>query len=200
MKGSLLKTAFFVVLLTGISAAGAYGQFTISGGFALSRVNAESDGITVEGSVGIGGNVYVDYLLPINIPLSLGGEIGIDSSSLETNTDDIRVLAIPILARAAYHFDLFPKFDLYVVGKIGFAIGRITDGPKNVTDAFDSAAGFAFGIDAGAAYYFTSLVGVFAEVGFDDYMIKAKFKESGGSYSIKTPFYRFITFGLSFKK
>jgi hypothetical protein len=152
--------------------------------------------------------VYLDYLLPINIPLSLGGEIGVDSSSLGLGEDedgnaleDIKVLAIPILLRAAYHFDLFPKLDLYVVGKVGFAFGSVTSGPKAIKDALDSIRGFAFGFDVGAAYYFTSFVGVFIEGGLDDYMLKAKFKDYGyGAITLDTPFYRFVTIGLSFKK
>jgi hypothetical protein len=147
----------------------------------------------------LGRNLYVDYLLPINIPLSLGGEIGVDTSTFGTGTDENSVLAVPILLRAAYHFDLFPKLDLYVVGKLGYAIGKITSG--SVKDEVDSAGGFAFGIDVGVAYYFSSSFGVFAEAGLDDYMIETKIKDFGfGSFSIDTPFYRFATFGISFKK
>jgi hypothetical protein len=153
--------------------------------------------------MGIGGNLYVDYLLPINIPLSLGGEIGVDTSTIDDGFDKDGVLAVPILLRAAYHFDLFPKLDLYVVGKLGYAIGKITSGP--LKEYVDSAGGFSFGIDVGVAYYFSSSFGVFAEAGLDDYMIETKITESipyvgSFSYTVDTPFYRFATFGLSFKK
>jgi hypothetical protein len=101
MRKSLLKAAAFLLLSTGI-AASAWAQITISNGFALSNMAAKihgwSGGIT--GNVGVGSNVYIDYLLPINIPLSLGGEIGIDGSSFTTNgwnSSKDNLLAIPIL-------------------------------------------------------------------------------------------------------
>ncbi|MDR2537208.1 MAG: hypothetical protein LBC46_02770, partial [Treponema sp.] len=70
--------AVFLALLAGISAAGAYAQITVSGGFALSNMEAKGTssygaGQSIEGDIGIGGNIYLDYLLPINIPLSIGG-------------------------------------------------------------------------------------------------------------------------------
>jgi hypothetical protein len=97
---------------------------------------------------------------------------------------------VPILLRVAYHFDLFPKLDLYLVGKIGGAIGTITSGP-DVT-SFDSAKGFAFGIDIGTACRLTPVFGLFGETGFDSYMIESKFTYSN-SYTVDTPFYRFLT-------
>ncbi|MDR1108577.1 MAG: porin family protein [Spirochaetaceae bacterium] len=196
---SFLKTAAFLVLLAGISASGAFAQITVSGGFALSKMDAKSSGQSVEGDIGVGGNIYLDYLLPINIPLSLGGEIGVDSSSITEGGATDNVLAIPILLRAAYHFDLNPKLDLYLVGKIGYTLGFITSGPSK--EYLESAGGLAIGFDVGVAYYFTSFIGVFAEGGFDDYMVKSKFSFSGGySWTIDTPFYRFITLGISIKK
>jgi hypothetical protein len=194
-RNTFLKAVVVLVLLAGVSVTGAFAQITVSAGLALSRVSAEAPGYSLDGKMGIGGNVYLDYLLPINIPLSLGGEIGVDTSTLFDAPYEDRVVAIPILLRVAYHFDLFPKLDFYVVGKLGYAIGTITSGPDE--EYLDSAGGFAFGIDVGAAYYFTSFVGVFAEAGIDDYMIETKFTTG---LKVDTPFYRFLTFGLSFKR
>jgi hypothetical protein len=190
--------AVFVALLAGISAAGAYAQITISGGFALGRVDANGLGVHLEGSTGLGANIYLDYLLPINIPLSLGGEIGVDTSSLSGEGDTMTAMAVPILLRAAYHFDLLPKLDLYAVGKLGYAIGFVTAG--TVQQNFDSAGGFATGIDVGVAYYFASAFGAFIEVGFDNYRIESKFSSGIYSQTIDTPFSRFFTVGLSFKR
>jgi hypothetical protein len=193
-RNSFFKRAVFLAALTSLSISGLYAQITISGGFALSTMAAKgSPG--VEGSVGIGGNIYLDYLLPINIPLSLGVEVGADSASLTFQGEEDKVLAIPLLVRAAYHFDFFPKLDFYLVGKLGYTFGFLTSGPDK--DGFDRAGGVAFGVDAGAAYYFTSVLGVFAEVGFDGYMAKSKFS---GGFTVDTPFYRFLTLGISFKK
>jgi hypothetical protein len=196
-KKSFLKLVVFLALLTGVS-TGAFAQLTISGGFALSAVKAEAEGRTYDGRVGVGGNVYFDYLLPISIPLSLGGEIGIDSATVGESTWEDKVLALPLLLRAAYHFDLNPKLDLYLVGKLGYVIGFIADGPDK--EYFKSAGGFGFGIDVGAAYYFTSVFGIFAEGGFDGYLVKTKLEDGGYSLTIDTPFYRFLTFGISFRK
>ncbi|MDR2211625.1 MAG: porin family protein [Spirochaetaceae bacterium] len=193
-KKNFLFAAVFFALFAGFG-AGAHAQVTISGGFALSKV--------VDGTIGTGGNIYVDYLLPIGIPLSLGGEAGFDTAKVEvdfgTITEEGRVMAIPFLLRVAYHFDWFPKFDIYLVGKAGGVYG--------FTDYSDEepGVGFAFGVDLGVAYYFTQRVGIFAEAGFDDYIItsKAGVRTAGGygveTETIKTPFYRLATVGLSIK-
>jgi outer membrane protease len=163
--------------------------------------------------------VYLDYLLPISVPLSLGFEVGIDSASTSASDgykDDI--LAIPLLVRVAYHFDLMPRLDLYAVGKIGYAFGSWSgdtydwlnenDGVNNRGYKTTGPSGFAFGFDVGAAYYFTSTIGAFIEAGFDRYSLNA---ETTGEYNdddygwtsekLKTelPFSRFLTFGISTK-
>ena len=209
----MAKKGFLAVILAVLAAGAASAQVTISGGFALSYLNADfsSEGGTysVEGDIGAGGNIYLDYLLPISIPMSLGIEFGIDSSSFKDEGTKDTVLAIPILLRAAYHFDLHPKFDLYLVGKIGLAFG-IWSG--DLRDALDKAGvtinpdppmGVGFGFDVGAAYYFMPRFGVFAEGGFDGYMLKSKIEfpanYGGGSANLDAPFYRFFTIGLSTK-
>ncbi|MDR3325036.1 MAG: outer membrane beta-barrel protein [Spirochaetaceae bacterium] len=206
-----LRAAAAALLLTGLTAGvsaqdqddggsqgGGGSQITISGGIALSTMsasvtskggqNATQPG--VEGGVGVGGNIYLDYMLPVSIPLSLGVEIGFDKASVKDVNGSIGVAAIPLLVRAAYHFDLFPKFDLYLVGKLGGAVGTITNSPY-------VPSGFAFGIDVGAAYYFSSSVGVFAELGFDDYMLSVEYGPYNYTYNL--PFYRFFTAGISIK-
>ena len=201
-RKSLLKAAAVLFLLIGLT-AGAYAQITISGGIAGSMMNADAGGYSIDGDAGVGGNVYVDYLLPISIPLTIGGEIGVDSSSFSVGGMKDTVLAIPLLGRVAYHFDLMPKLDLYIVGKIGLAFG-VWNG--DFKDAAESAGadikmpiGFAFGFDVGAAYYFTSTIGAFAEIGFDDYMLSSKVSGGGYDTTVKAPFYRFFTAGLSVK-
>jgi hypothetical protein len=196
-RKSFLRTVVFVVLLAGVS-TGAFAQLTISGGFALSSVKAEAEGRTYKGELGLGANVYFDYLLPIGIPLSLGGEIGIDSATIGEESWRDTVLAVPLLLRAAYHFDLDPKLDLFLVGKLGYVVGAIVEGPDK--EYFKSAGGFGFGVDIGAAYYFTSLFGAFIEAGVDGYLTESKFNVSGTDLTVDTPFYRFVTVGLSFRK
>ncbi|MDR0655007.1 MAG: porin family protein [Treponema sp.] len=194
-----MRTIVFLALLAGVS-TGAFAQFTISGGFALSTMTAELEGLdySVEGGVGVGGNVYLDYLLPISIPLSLGFEIGVDSATIGIGDWEDKVLAIPLLLRTAYHFDLMPKLDLYAVAKIGYVIGALVDGPDK--EYFKSSGGVGFGIDVGAAYYFTSIFGLFGEAGFDGYMLETKLEGYGTEFSFNTPFYRFVTIGVSVRR
>jgi hypothetical protein len=153
----------------------------------------------MEGDVGIGGNIFVDYLLPISIPLSLGVEVGVDTSKITQGGLEDTVLAIPILARVAYHFDIMPKLDLYVVGKIGYVAGIWTGDNKDYFENYNLSikepGGFGFGFDVGAAFYFTPTVGIFGEGGFDNYMLEAKVE----TVKVKMPFYRFLTVGLSLK-
>lgn len=184
-------------------AASSYGQVTVSGGLAVSQATLDYQGYSNDGELGIGGNVYVDYLLPIQVPLSLGGEIGIDTSTFKNSGYKDTVLAIPLLVRAAYHFDLFPKIDLYVVGKAGYVFGVWSGDTKDYLESqggkMEAEGGIAFGFDVGAAYYFTPILGVFAEAGFDRYDGRAKQTVGGGTYKADAPFNRFFTVGISAK-
>ncbi|MDR2072603.1 MAG: hypothetical protein LBP60_04120 [Spirochaetaceae bacterium] len=145
----------------------------------------------------------MDYLLPIGVPVSLGVEAGFDTAKIEVEFDTIiekgRVVVIPFLLRVAYHFDLFPKLDLYIVAKAGGVYGY-----TDYEDA-EGKVGFAFGAYLGTAYYFGQRVGIFAEVGFDEYIItsEAGVQTAYGfgqeTKTVKTPFYRLATFGLIIK-
>jgi opacity protein-like surface antigen len=205
------KRIFMVMvfaLLSTVFAAGVFAQVTVSGGFALSSIDSieikNYGSIDIDTEMGIGGNIYADYLLPVSIPLSLGAEIGIDSGkfSLKGQADDggdtnETMTVVPLLLRAAYHFDLMANLDLYVVGKIGYAIGFWSGDfyDNNAKSYVDDIGGIAFGFDVGAAYYFTPTLGAFAEVGFDDYALKTKIQ----SATLEAPFKRFVTFGISAK-
>jgi hypothetical protein len=186
-----LKAAFFMALFAGLSAA-LSAQVTVSAGLALSVMTAKassgSDSESLDdGTVGVGGNVYLDYLLPVGVPLSLGLEIGVDTASVEHITGT----AVPILLRAAYHFDLMSNLDLYLVGKIGYVAGSA----KAWGETESGFNGIGLGIDAGAAYYFTSRFGIFGEAGFDWYNLQKKIS----GITVELPFYRFLTFGVSAK-
>jgi hypothetical protein len=157
MKNKMLvKTAAFLLVFAGLTAA-AFGQITVSGGATLYSVGSG-------GGIAPGGDVSLDYLLPLSIPLSLGAEIGLAAASVTGSTSGA-VMAIPLLARAAYHFDLMPGLDLYAAGKIGVALGA---------GGSETQPGIAFGFDAGAAYYFIPVLGVFAEAGFDQVQLVGK--------------------------
>jgi hypothetical protein len=209
-----------VALLSTVFAAGAFAQVTLSGGFALSSIDGlKVDGqsnITYETEIGLGGNIYADYLLPIGIPLSLGFEVGYDTAnftikkafySYETGeySDAKEAIAVlPLLVRVAYHFDLLASLDLYLVGKVGYAFGFWSGDyykylEENSYVTIGDIGGFAFGVDIGAAFYFTSFFGIFAEAGFDSYALKSKITGGNISQTLETPFKRFVTIGFSTK-
>jgi hypothetical protein len=204
-----MKKVLLAVMVAALAAGAASAQVTISGGFALSYCNAEVelDGTkmaSVEGDIGVGGNIFIDYLLPISIPLSLGVEAGVDASTIKYGSSEMTGSVIPILARAAYHFDIDPKLDLFLVGKIGYILGSL----KSDSYTEEGFNGVGFGIDLGVAYYFTNNFGIFAEGGFDGYMLGKDVSESyddgmGGTIKqelkYNVPFYRFLTAGLSVK-
>jgi hypothetical protein len=136
----------------------------------------------------------------VGIPLSLGIEVGVDSAFSNTT------LAIPLLARVAYHFDITPKIDLYLVGKAGYAFGIWRGEERDQIEASGGSVGkfggFSFGFDVGAAYYFSSFWGVFIEAGFDQYGLtgKVNYGYGGGEEIVKIPFRRIVTLGVSFKR
>jgi hypothetical protein len=197
-KKGFLRAALFMALFTAL-AVGVSAQVTISGGFALSSMEVE--GVPgLDSEIGFGGNIYADYLLPISIPLSLGFEVGFDTASVSGGFVQVTGNVIPLLARVAYHFDLMTNLDLYLVGKIGYVVGWAEEEITGYgSETYDGFGGVGFGIDVGAAYYFTPRFGVFGEAGFDRYNLKQKFDENGYSYTVKVPFSRFFTVGVSTK-
>ncbi|MDR0584609.1 MAG: outer membrane beta-barrel protein [Treponema sp.] len=190
-KKSFLRAAIFAALFTAL-AAGASAQVTISGGFAVSSMEAKIGSYSYDGDIGLGGNIFFDYLLPISVPLSLGFEAGYDTASLsDDEMGELSGYAIPLLLRAAYHFDLMANLDLYLVGKVGYVLG----GGEERGQTEEDINGLGFGVDVGAAYYFTPRIGIFGEAGFERYSLE---KEISG-YKYEFPFSRFVIIGLSTK-
>ena len=70
---------------------------------------------------------------------------------------------------------------------------------EEVQADIDPLGGFGFGFDLGAAYYFSANFGLFAEGGFDGYMLSTKVKVSSQTTTVDAPFYRFLTVGISAK-
>jgi hypothetical protein len=143
----------------------------------------EVESYSESGDIGLGFNVYADYLLPVSVPLSLGFEIGYDRASI----GDYTIYAIPLLLRVAYHFDLMADLDLYLVGKLGYVLG----GGEGKGESESGVNGVGFGFDVGASYYFNPRIGAFGELGFDRY--------NGEKSGVEFPFTRFFTAGISVK-
>jgi hypothetical protein len=226
----MLKRKIFALALcmtvSALCVTGAWAQVTVSGGLALSSVDdikVKGDGAgsyDIDSDTGVGGNLFVDWLIPTGIPLSLGFEAGVDGAKFTIeNYYNETMTAIPLLLRAAYHFDILPKLDLYVVGKIGYVTGIWEGDYRDYVDksggTVDPIGGVGFGFDVGAAYYFNSKIGIFIEVGFDKYNLKTKLKTGsdeyydeysntyhsieGNNYTLEAPFNRFLTVGISGK-
>jgi hypothetical protein len=214
-KRTMMIMAF--ALISSVFAAGAFAQWTISGGLAVSTITditvkvagIPDENPSIDPGVGIGGNIYADRLLPISIPLSLGFEIGVDTASFKSDSGRYTdtVTTIPLLARVAYHFDLMAKLDLYVVGKIGYAIGFWEGDSKKADEkmgiSITDKGGIAFGFDVGAAYYLSPTFGLFAEIGFDRYLLESEGSGTVQGYNVsatlEAPFQRWLTVGVSFK-
>jgi phytoene dehydrogenase-like protein len=78
-----------------------------------------------------------------------------------------------------------------VVGKVGYVLG----GGETNGNSEDGYNGIGFGFDVGAAYYFNSRIGIFAEAGFERYSLEKD--DSGVTYEF--PFSRFVIVGISAK-
>ncbi|MDR2842060.1 MAG: hypothetical protein LBV52_02540 [Spirochaetaceae bacterium] len=210
MKRKFFFRAAIFVIFTAVTIPEVFAQLTISGGFALSGfvMKLDDESSSAATGTGIGGNVYFDYLLPSDVPISLGFEIGVDTApftnlmpSLVLYTDT--VIAIPLLFRIACHFNLMPKLDLYVVGKIGVALsfwyGELYDYAKQYGDA-EPPFGVGLGFDLGTAFYFSSHFGFFVEGGYDRYNLSTKFTdETNRSWDLDIPISRGLTFGIIFR-
>ena len=134
----------------------------------------------------------VEYALPI--PLTVGGEVGVAFGFGEYG-----VIGIPILAKVAWHpnFEV-PNLYTYITLKLGASLGFPTGEAKNDTKG---GAGFAYGFNAGVRYFFTPTIGVFGELGWDQYRYSIKY-DGGyyyGSWKYKGWMGSFFHAGITFK-
>jgi hypothetical protein len=164
------------------------GDFLISGGFGLGKLYPNY----WHSSALLGGSLAVEYALPINFALTVGGELGFSGSNLKGYSgydSDISLLEIPVIARVAWHPNWEVKnLDTYVLAKIGYGFG-VWAGDDN----WDNPNGFIFGTNIGVRYFFTQALGVFAEGGYEYHHLDSDgFAPS--AFGVK-----FITLGLTLK-
>ena len=152
----------------------------------------------------IGATIGIDYALPINFALTVGGEAGF---AFPTSTyynsgygsrDTMRQIAIPIMVRAAWHpnFEV-PNLDVYAIIKLGMAIGLLTNKPEY----YKGRSGFAGGGNVGVRYFFGPKFGLFGELGWDSYNVGIKYTGpySGYWYSPTLWMGTFFHLGITFK-
>jgi len=173
------------------------GSFMISptvhlGGSGFSGLGAVDDGFHLS----IAATVAADYCLPI--PLTVGLETGA-AFSTEKDSD----ILIPILARVAWHVNFGVKnLDPYVGAKIGYTIntGDFESYKGSLYDT--SSGGLSFGFNVGVRYFFTPMIGVFGELGYDRYKwgeVNYKGIYGWGSWSWSAYYYTFFHAGVTIK-
>jgi len=142
----------------------------------------------------------IDYALPISIALTVGGEVGFAMTTWKADYYTYKPFAIPILARVAWH----PNFEVrgldpYVAIKMGAAIGLLGGTKKYGSYEYKGRSGFAFGFNVGCRYFFNNTIGVFGELGYDQYWVGVKEKGPVYEYKWSWPMRTFFRLGVTFK-
>jgi hypothetical protein len=194
---AVLTVSTFAVDLRSFPSPIEKGSILINGGFGIGRMYSGY------GNAFLGGYAALDYALPLNFALTVGGEIGIAGAPVKDlfgNKLNYSIGVIPILARVAWHpnFEV-PNLDTYVLAKLGFGIGFWGGKNASIQKAYLSGpGGFVYGFDVGARYFFTESLGAFAEAGYEYYWLSPRAK-SGYTWTNSYFANRFITLGITFK-
>ncbi|MDR2629332.1 MAG: hypothetical protein LBC60_00255 [Spirochaetaceae bacterium] len=170
------------------------GDILLSGGFGLGVFYPER--IDLTSSLLLGGSFAVEYALPINFALTVGGEVGFSGSKLKGLFDsdpETSLLEIPIIARVAWHPNWEVKnLDTYILAKFGYGIG-IWAGDQ--ADYLKNPRGIIFGTNIGVRYFFIPALGAFAEGGYEYHFLNYE-----NSYATFSAFaFKFLTLGVTFK-
>ncbi|GHV88340.1 hypothetical protein AGMMS50267_07030 [Spirochaetia bacterium] len=182
------------------------GNILVKAGFGTGTGSTGS--LDLASAFSIGGNISAEYMLPW-VALGVGIETGFntfnngttvrgfsDPSDLYAGREvlDVGLGVLPVLLRIAYHPDFgIANLDIYAAGKIGYGIGFFLGGDAEKFQAeFNDASGadggyaaqapsgLAWGVNLGAAYYFTKNIGVFLEGGYQYQSLTFTFNEYSG--------------------
>jgi hypothetical protein len=117
-----------------------------------------------------------DFELPIPIPITVGGMVGIRTWTYSWYSwlfrDDFTIFEIPIGVRGMYHFNFAAFTDNSFVRKLdayaGLTMGWVIVFDNYKGDSYywsgrDSY--FLWGVNAGARYFFNDVIGLYLEVG-----------------------------------
>jgi hypothetical protein len=119
----------------------------------------------------------VDYFYALNgFPLSFGGLIGLTTSELDFSYGSFGYTysysMFTLGARLGWHFDFgIDKLDTYGTLTLGYIFASVKadyTGDWGYTSQSDPVAtgSFLFGLNVGARYFFTDMIGAYAEVGY----------------------------------
>ena len=138
----------------------AYGAIYLNGSFGMGTFSA---GENVGGSVFLGGSLSVDWMPNRRIGLTYGLESGL----LGGETQGDIIYGIPAVFRLGWRpgFIKSEHYDIFVMLKVGWAFG-IWGSHEEKESSPDGAVG---GIVLGGRYFFTPLVGLYAEAGYTYY-------------------------------
>ena len=117
-----------------------------------------------------------EYALPVGVPISVGGGFAF-TRRVGRWDDDFSLTYITPHLRANWHWG-FPVswLDFYTGLGVGFDIVNANYGDYSVSDS-----DFFWGIQAGAHFYFTRVIGVMAETGFPFYLKAGVALKFGGN-------------------
>jgi len=204
-----MKKKIIVALLILIIAAGSASAFSfldygagIKGGDLLVNVGGTfGDSWT---GIGFGAVAAIDWALPLPLPLTVGLESGAMFLPSRYSSGYEAMIAVPLIARIAWHFDLGIsnlKLDPYILLKVGYALGFVTNPRPNET--YEMASGIIYGFNVGARWFFSDSFGIFLEAGYeyDTYTYKSKYTSGYYTYNYTNYQYtnRFATLGVTFK-
>jgi hypothetical protein len=187
-------------------------------GMSNSNMKAEGAGLSMNQNGApaflVGGSFIFDWALPIQFPLSVGLEVAFDysvnggitipSKDSETGKDaplDFKatVLAIPVMARVAYHPYFGVKgLDTYLLFKIGYVPTSSTTNTE--LGDWKDPMGLAVGGAIGVRYFFNKYVGIFGEFGYTAHILWRTWAPHGfGNLEYKALQGKFATIGISYK-
>jgi hypothetical protein len=117
--------------------------------------------------------VSADYVLPLGgLPFTLGGIFGFSRSKYDTVSYDYTYTGLAFGARLGYHPDFgVDKLDTYATLTLGYysykgkADANYAGLPKAPSTYLDYSQ-FLWGLGGGARYFFTPLIGAYAELGY----------------------------------
>jgi len=172
-----MKKKIIVAMLVLLAFAGSASAFD----FMSAADGIKDSSIFVNIGVGIGGNpggenvtlpplsFSVDYLLPIPIPLSVGGFFSFAMYGNDYSSYKCEQIYMAFGGRVAWHVDLGLKnLDLYLGAALGYMMFTHQHTYPNYP-SYNSKAetgSFYFGGFLGARYFFTNNIGVWLEAGY----------------------------------
>ena len=114
----------------------------------------------------LGPTVAVDYALPVNVAIMVGGETGAIFLASRYYADSLPI-SVPIFARVSWHPNFEVKgLDPYVRFKLGGNIAFVSHSRW-------TGGGVAVGFNTGVRYFFNNNIGIFGELGYDYYGISS---------------------------